>query len=466
MWISSLREARRRPGAARRILLAAVVAGLAVGGPGAAHAGGAPAAERVFPLPVHQQTLKNGLTVIVVPMPGSGLASVRTVVRTGSRDEYEPGHSGFAHFFEHMMFRGTKRMSQRERDRIIIGIGASTNAYTTNDRTVYQFDIAAADLETVMDLEADRFMNLHYTKEQFQTEAGAVYGEYRKNRASPGFQLHEALRATAFTRHTYGHTTMGFEKDIARMPRMLDYSRKFFSRYYRPDNTVLIVTGDVDVAATMALVDRYWARWKKGYVPPKVAREPEQKAERRVEVAYEGKTLPIVTFAYKGGAFAPDDLGWVSSLVLAEVAFGPTSPIYKRLVLEERLAQSLFVQPSESRDPGLFTIGAVVADPGQVDAVRAALEEAIAAARREPVPAQRIADTVSHLRYRFLLHLDTPDRVAEQLAEVAALTGGVAALDQLYTTLAQVTPETVRAAAERLLDARRRTVAILREKTP
>src|SRR5882762_6934568 len=118
-----------------------------------------------FPYPVHTNKLANGFTVIVVPMRGSGLASVRTVVRTGSRDEYEPGKTGFAHFFEHMMFRGTKRMSEEERERIVTQMGAAANAGTDDDLTVYQFDIAAEDLERVMDLESDRFMNLYYGKE-------------------------------------------------------------------------------------------------------------------------------------------------------------------------------------------------------------------------------------------------------------------------------------------------------------
>ena len=173
----------------------------------------------VFPFKIHQRQLKNGLTAIVIPIAGSGLTSVRTAIRTGSRDEYEPGRSGFAHFFEHMMFRGTKKYPAEERERVVTSMGASANAYTSNDMTVYEFDIASEDLEKVMDLESDRFMNLAYSDEQFQTEAGAVYGEYRKNRASPFFQLFEKIAETAFGKHTYGHTTMGYERDIAAMSR-------------------------------------------------------------------------------------------------------------------------------------------------------------------------------------------------------------------------------------------------------
>ena len=417
-----------------------------------------------FPYPVHEKKLPNGLTAIVVPMPGSGLASVRTVVRTGSRDEYERGRTGFAHFFEHMMFRGTKRMSAAERERVVTQMGAATNASTDDDLTVYQFDIAADDLERVMDLESDRFLNLSYAKPAFQTEAGAVYGEYRKTRASPGFQLIEKLVSVAFKKHTYRHTTIGFEKDIAKMPDQFEYSKRFFQRYYRPENTVILIVGDVDPAASHALVEKYWSGWKKGYVPPRIPREPVQTAERKVEVLYTGKSLPMIALAYKSGPFAPEDLDWVSSQVLAEVHFGPTSPVYRELVLDKRLVQQLQVSPSRSRDPGLFYIYAVVAEPSKVDEVRAALDAAVATARKELADPARVTDAVSHLRYQFLLSLATPDQVADELAYFAALTGGVSAVDKAFATLAKVTPETVRAAADKLLDPRRRTVGILRQK--
>jgi zinc protease len=423
-----------------------------------------PAPEPFFPVPLHQRELKNGLRVVVAPMSGSGLASVRITVRTGSRDEVEPGRTGFAHFFEHMMFRGTKKMPQEERERVVTAMGASTNAYTSDDLTTYIFDVAAADLEQVMQLESDRFMNLHYSEEQFQTEAGAVYGEYRKNRALPQFQLFEALNARAFTRHTYGHTTMGYEKDIAAMPRMFDYSRRFFARHYRPENTFLVVAGDVQPEAVFALAERYFAPWRRGHVPPRVPREPEQKGERRVEVQYEGRTLPMVTFAYKSPAYDPDSVAWISSQVLAELAFGRTSPAYRRLVLEERSAQRIDVWPGLSRDPGLFTITATVADPAKVDAVTTALEEAVADARARAADPARVADAVSAIRYGLLLALDRPAAVAERLVRAAALTGDAAAIERHVATLARVTPETVRAAAVQILDAKRRTVAVLKEK--
>ncbi len=152
------------------------------------------AVKPIIPFPTETRTLANGLKVIVMPMPSDGLVAYWTVVRTGSRDEYEAGHTGFAHFFEHMMFRGTDRFPAEEYNRIVTTIGADTNAYTTDDHTAYHFTMAAEDLERVMELESDRFQNLKYAESAFQTEAGAVYGEYRKDRTEPRLHARRATR--------------------------------------------------------------------------------------------------------------------------------------------------------------------------------------------------------------------------------------------------------------------------------
>ena len=231
-------------------------------------------------------------------------------------------------------------------------MGADANAYTTDDLTAYHISMTAADLEQVLDLESDRFQNLAYAETAFQTEAGAVYGEYRKSRTEPEFALYESLMATAFEKHTYGHTTLGFEKDIAAMPTMYDYSLNFFRRYYRPENTVLFIAGDVDAERVLPLVERYYGGWKRGYVTPEVPTEPEQKAERRVDVAYDGQTLPILWIAYKVPAFAPTDRTRVAAELLAELAFGETSETYRRLVLDEQVVEFLDANVDEHRDPG------------------------------------------------------------------------------------------------------------------
>ena len=208
----------------------------------------------LFPFEVHEKKLANGLTVLVIPTDHPDIVALQIPVRVGSRNEVEEGRSGFAHFFEHMMFRGTDRFSADAYNEVLKRAGADSNAYTTNDFTNYHTTFSKADLGTVLELEADRFMHLKYAAPAFETEARAVLGEYNKNFADPINQLIENQRDTAFAKHTYKHTTMGFIRDIERMPQMFDYSRTFFDRFYRPERTTVIVAGDVDVRV---VVDRY-----------------------------------------------------------------------------------------------------------------------------------------------------------------------------------------------------------------
>lgn len=419
-------------------------------------------APRVFPYPATVTTLENGLEVILVPMPADGLVEYWSIVRTGSRDEVEPGRTGFAHFFEHMMFRGTEKYPAAVYSGLVTRMGATANAFTSDDLTAYHLGFAAADLDTVMAIESDRFQNLSYAESEFKTEAGAVYGEYRKNRANPFFTLSEAVQKTAFEKHPYGHTTMGYEADVEAMPQGYEYAKSFFARFYRPDNVVLLIVGDIQVEPTLAKVKQYYGGWKRGYVAPQIPVEPEQTAERHVEVAYEGSSLPILYLAYKAPRFDPADRRRAAASLLAALAFGETSPLYRQLVLEQQAVEFLSADLGVNRDPGTFDIVTRIKDPAKIDAVRQAIDDAIAGYQKTPVDARRLADLKSNLRYGFLMGLDTPARVASSLARVLAATGSLASVDTLYATYDAVTPQDVQDAARTFLQPTRRTVAILR----
>jgi zinc protease len=451
-----------RARARARVMRAWLLVCAALGAAPTLHSQEANDVDGIIPFPTTTRTLANGLEVIVMPMPSSGLVAYWSIVRTGSRDEYEPGRSGFAHFFEHMMFRGTERYPAELYQQKLAAMGADANAYTTDDLTAYHISMTAADLEQVLDLESDRFQNLAYAETAFQTEAGAVYGEYRKSRTDPEFALYESLMATAFEKHTYGHTTLGFEKDIAAMPTMYDYSLTFFRRYYRPENTVLFIAGDVQPESVLPLVERYYGGWQRGYVTPEVPTEPEQKAERRVNVAYDGQTLPMLWIAYKVPAFAPTDRTRVAVELLAELAFGETSETYRRLVLEEQVVEFLDTNVDEHRDPGLLDITTRVKDPAKVDYVLGVIDAAIAGVRAAPPDGARLADLQRRLKYGFVMGLQTPDAVAQRLARFIALTGNLDGVRKLYTTYSAVTPEDVQRAAAQYLDDARRTVGVLR----
>ena len=443
----------------RRALIPVVLVGLLHGGAALADESDMP---EIFPYPTHVENLENGLNVILVPMSSGGLVAYWTIMRTGARDEYEPGHTGFAHFFEHMMFRGTEKFPQDVYNDIVTRIGADANAFTSDDLTGYHLSIAAEDLETVMEIESDRFQNLAYSAQAFKTEAGAVYGEYRKNRMSPFFTIFEAIHKEAFDEHTYGHTAMGYEEDIKRMPEMFDYSQSFFSRYYRPENAVLFIAGDIGIESTMELVRKYYSGWEPGYVAPKIPGEPPQKKEKRIQVPYEGQSLPILWVAYKAARFDPDDRDWVAGFLLASLAFGETSAIHKKLVLDEQVVEFIAADLDFHRDPGLFDIFTRIKDPAKVEYVLGEIDGVVARYQESPADEKRLADLKSRLRYGFLMDLDTPDHVASSLARIIAVTGGIQAVDRLYTTLESTAPEDIQAAARKYLVGKQRTVAVLR----
>ena len=427
-------------------------------------AGGALAANapRVFPYPHEKHTLPNGLTVLLIPMESPGVVAYYSIVRTGSRDEVEEGKSGFAHFFEHMMFRGTKKYPADVYEGILTKIGASHNAYTTDDYTAYHLKFAREDLEQVVELESDRFQTLSYSEAVFQTESGAVYGEYRKNITSPFSLLNEKIHDLAFDRHTYKHTTIGFERDIKAMPQQFEYSLTFFRRFYRPENVVVIIAGDIEAKSALALIKKYYAGWAKGYTPPAITPEPPQTAERTAEIAYPGKTLPILSLGYKGDAFAPDNRDYAAALLLEELAFGETSDLHKKLLLQEQKVQGLSADVPMNRDVPLFEIQAMIKNPADIGYVRDEIYRTLEQFKTTPVEAGRLRDLKRRNKYSFLMALDTPAAVAGGMARFVALTGDIAVVDTLYTRMDAVTPEDIMRAAKKYFAPERRTVVVLK----
>ena len=400
----------------------------------------------ILPFPVERHTLPNGLTVLFVPMAANNLVAYWTVVRTGSRDEVEAGVTGFAHFFEHMMFRGSKRFPADVYDGIVKRMGADANAYTTDDYTAYHLSFGSEDLAEVITIEADRFQHLDYDEAAFKTEAGAVYGEFRKGRTDPFEVLVEALQDTAFDRHTYKHTTIGFEADVMKMPEQYAYSKSFFERFYRPENCVVVVAGDFDRKAALAKIEAEYGPWKRGYVAPKVPVEPAQTAARRIDVPFDGQTQPVVALMWKGERFLPKDRTMVAAKLVGELALGETSPLYKKLVLEEQRLETLSGSFDSQRDPGLWGAIAVVKDPADAARIEAEIAEAVADIGRDGVAQERLDAVRSRLKYGFLSGLESPAAVAGATARIVALTGGLEAIDDFYRTLDQVTTDDVKRA--------------------
>jgi zinc protease len=313
-----------------------------------------------------------------------------------------------------------------------------------------------------MELESDRFQNLSYAEREFQTEAGAVYGEYRKGITNPFALLNEKVQDVAYDVHTYKHTTIGFEADIKNMPEGYAYSKAFYRRYYRPENVVLVIAGDVGVEGTLALVRTYYGGWTKGYVPPTITPEPPQTAERSAGVTYPGRALPVLDLAYKGDPFDPDNHSYVAALLLGDLAFGETSELYKRLYIQEQKVDMLDASIPMNRDRPLFEIVARVKKEADLDAVRDALYATLLQYQTTEVDVRRLEDLKRRERYQFLMNLDTPDRVAGGLARFAAITGGIEVVEKLYAAIDRVTPEDIRTAATRYFVPARRTLVVLK----
>ncbi len=408
------------------------------------------AAGDILPFTATERTLPNGLRIIVVPTGFPNLIGIDIPVQVGSRNEVEAGKTGFAHFFEHLMFRGTESAPPEKYRSIMAKAGARDNASTGNDRTHYYATFAKEHLEAVLALYADMFQHLSYAEADFKTEARAVLGEYNKNAADPSQKLSEVQRETFFQSHPYKHTTMGFVADIENMPNEYEYSKLFFSRWYRPQYTTVIVAGDVDPSRVMSLVEKYFGGWKGGTATtPAIPKEPPRKGPHYVHVPWATPTLPYVTVAYPSPAFAEDGRESAALDLLETLYFGETSAIYKKLVVDEQKVDDFGAGAPNSVDPSMFTIRARVKKAADAVYVRDQVLATVAAARESLVPARRLADAKSYNRYSFARSLDSTERIAAVLSAYAVHRRSYDTLNNYFRTLDAVTAADIQAAARK-----------------
>ena len=410
-----------------------------------------PAKADLLPFTATEKTLPNGLKIIIVPTGFPNLVSIQIPVQTGSRNEIEPGKSGFAHFFEHMMFRGTKAYPPAAYQDIITKSGARQNAYTSDDLTNYHTTFAKEDLETILKVEADRFQNLSYGEDVFKTESRAVLGEYNKNSANPISKLFEVQRNAAFTTHTYKHTTMGFIKDIEDMPNQYAYSKVFFDRWYRPERTTIIIAGDVEPAKAVALVEKYWSSWKKGTYKSAVPAEPAPTGAIYKHVAWPTPTLPFVTVAFRSPAFSDTVKDQAALQMLLSLSFGRTSPLYKRLVQDEQKVDQLFDSTPGRVDPTLATIGARVKKIEDTVYVRDQIMQTVAQMRTTAVGDKLLADAKSAQKYGLIRSLDNTEQIAGSLASFVHYHRSYGTLNQHARLLDSLTPADLLAAGRKYL---------------
>ena len=416
---------------------------------------------KTFPFTYTQQDLPNGLRLVTIPTDSPNLVSIYVVVQTGSRNEVEAGKSGFAHLFEHMMFRGTAKYPPEKYNQVLQRAGAASNAFTSDDLTAYYTTFSKEDLPTILAMEADRFQTLKYTPEVFKTETGAVLGEYNKNSSDPEEKLNEVLHDTAFDRHTYKHTTMGFLKDVQDMPSQYDYSLKFFDRYYRPEYTTIVVAGDVDPKNVRALVDQYWGGWKRGSYHPDIPVEPAQQGARENHIDWPSPTLPLIDIAFHGPAYSDTSKEWAALDALATLAFSRNSDLYEKLVVREQKVDSLNANMAQSVDPNLWEVEARVKNASDLPYVRAQILETIKRFQDQPVAADKLDAAKNRRRYAFTMGLDNSQSVAAAVARYVARRRSPDTIDRLYSLYSQLTPADIQAAARKYLTENNRTIVTL-----
>jgi zinc protease len=434
------------------ILLALTLPAMAQGG------------NKIFPYKYSIDDLPNGLRLITVPTDYPNLVALYIVVQTGSRNEVEPGKSGFAHLFEHLMFRGTEKYSAEAYNEIFKNAGADTNAYTSDDRTVYHATFSKEDLDQIMSVEADRFQNLKVPEDLFKTETRAVLGEYNKNSSNPVNKLFETLRDTAFQAHTYKHTTMGFLRDVENMPNQYDYSLEFFKRYYRPEYTTIIISGDVKREDALQMTKKYWSTWTRGQYKPEIAKEGEQTKELTAHVDWPSPTLPWIAVAYKGPAFSDEQKDMPSMDLISNLGFSENSELYQRLVIKEQKVDALFASFEDHVDPYLLTVMARVKDPKDMNYVRQEIIKTFDSFKTAKVSKERLEAVKSNLKYTFALSMDNSQAIASTIAPYVALRRTPETINKLFDIYASITPEDIQQMAGKYFVEKQRTVVTLANK--
>jgi zinc protease len=407
---------------------------------------------------VHAQRLANGLEVLVWSDRNIPNVAIYNWVHVGSRNE-GAGTSGLAHFFEHMMFNGTSRHAQGEFDRLLEARGGSNNAFTSQDVTVYQDWVPRAALELVFELESDRLANLALRPEVVDNEREVVWSERRLRVEDSGAALlEEQVQATAFLAHPYRIPTIGWPADI-RSWTMADL-QSFYTTYYAPNNCTLVLVGDLDPQATLALAERYFGPVPRRAPPPPVrTQEPEQRGERRLVLERPAQN-PIVHCAYHAIA-AADPREPALNILQTILLGGDSSRLHRALVEEQKRAVAVSGGWSEGFDPNLFSIQTILPEGGDVGALQCSLDAELARLVDQGVSDAELRRGKNIVAADFWRGVSTIDGKARLLGEYAVMHGDPAQLFSAPAQYERVTLEDVAAVARTVFDPDRRTVGVL-----
>ncbi|BBE72293.1 M16 family metallopeptidase [Oharaeibacter diazotrophicus] len=425
----------------------AVVALLAIS------AGTAAAAEPAPPVigaDVSSFTLDNGLEVVVIPDHRAPVVTHMVWYKVGSADEPE-GKSGIAHFLEHLMFKGTKTHPEGEFSRVVAEIGGDENAFTTTDYTAYFQRVAKENLHLVMSYEADRMQNLILTDENVTPERQVVLEERAMRMESePGAALGAAMDAVLYLRHPYGIPVIGWREEIEKLGK--DDAIAFYDRFYTPNNAILVVAGDVVEADVRAAVADTYAKVARRAEPPVRARPRAVTLEvpRSVSEASAKVNQESVQLSWLAPSYRTAEPGEAEALELLSeaVAGGPTSPLYRDLVIERKLATSVGTSYNSGRyDDGEFSAYAVPREGVSLEDMRQALLDGLKRAVDTGLSDEAVARAKSRLEADTIYAQDSQTALARIFGSTLATGGTVDDVRHWPARIRAVPTAAVKAAA-------------------
>ena len=384
---------------------------------------------QVPPVVYTERRLANGLQVIAAENHASPTVAVQVWYHVGARDD-PSGRSGFAHLFEHLMFKSTRYLKAEQFDRLTEDVGGQNNAFTSDDVTAYHEVVPSNHLQTLLWAEAERMSNLNVDQGNFASEREVVKEEYRQRvLASPYGRLFNGISPASYRVHPYRRPAIGSIEDLE--SATLADVVAFHAAQYRPDNATLVVTGDFEPAQLQAWVDQYFGPLKRPSQPvPRAANdEPAWPDNRTVKLSGPQVPLPAVALTWLAPAVTSADAPALR-VAAALLSAGKSSRLNENLVYRQRLASDAGFEADLRAGPGLLTAYAIAAGGRALPAVKAALMKEVQALAQRPPSAAELARVKTGLLTRALQERQTPLGLGMALAGAAVLEGGPAQADQ------------------------------------
>ena len=410
----------------------------------------------VAPIEFLERRLPNGLRVLLVEDHRVPSVAINVGYRVGGKDD-PPGRSGFAHLFEHLMFKGTKNTRPETIDRLTEDIGGVNNAFTADDITNYYEVVPSNYLETLLWAEADRLGSLAVTEEHFHTERDVVIGEYdQRILAEPYGMLDELVNREAYAVHPYRRGVIGDPENLR--AATIDDVVAFHRTYYRPDNAVLVVVGDFDPDQANAWIDRYFGRIPQPAAPiPRVTlEEPPQRGERSLTHRAANVPLAAVEYAYHIPAWRHPDSAALDVLE-SLLGMGKSSRLYQSLVYRQQIATGAYASADLREHAGLFAMRAIAANDVTIERLREALDAEIAALIDAPPGADEMERVRTQIASSFVRGRQTYNSIAVAIVRSAIERDDPGAINTDLERYRAVMPADVQRVARQYLALENRT---------